>query len=117
MNHVERGGGNQHHFYTLGLHCETKTKLGHGSGLQSLLSGHPHTGAGHQRTVSTNNDCNQWLSLAKTLLKMAIVGRNRSLVAHTSKCGWAIRLYRFSHYKISKVDQISLPSHQFRRGY
>ena len=26
--------------------------------------------AGHQRTVSINTGCNQWLSLAKTLLKV-----------------------------------------------
>ena len=45
------------------------------------------TGAGHQRTVSTNTSCNQWLLLAKTLLKVALYGRNRSMVAHTSKCG------------------------------
>ena len=48
------------------------------------------TGVGHQRTVSTSIGCNQWLSLAKTILKVALVGRNRSLVARTSKCGWAI---------------------------
>ena len=44
---------------------------------------------GHQRTVSTSKSCNQWLSLAKTLLKVALVGGNRSLVACTSKCGQA----------------------------
>ena len=43
-----------------------------------------------------NGEYRQWLqpmavSLAKTLLKVAHAGRNRSLVAHTSKCGWAIR--------------------------
>ena len=43
------------------------------------------TGAGHQRTLNTNIGCNQWLSLAKTLLKMTLDGRNRSLVAYTSK--------------------------------
>ena len=32
-----------------------------------------HTGVDHQRTVSTNISCNQWLSLAKTLLKVALV--------------------------------------------
>ena len=30
-------------------------------------------GAGHQRTVSTSTGCNQWLSLAKTLLKVALL--------------------------------------------
>ena len=48
------------------------------------------TSAGHQRTVSTSSGCNQWLSLAKPLLKVALAGRNRSLVTQTSKCGWAI---------------------------
>ena len=45
------------------------------------------TGAGHQWTVSTNTGCTQWLSLAKPALKVAPTGRNRSLVACTSKCG------------------------------
>ena len=48
-------------------------------------------GAGHQRhqqTVSTSTVCNQWLSLAKTLLKVALAGRNHSLVVRTSKYGW-----------------------------
>ena len=49
------------------------------------------TGAGHHWTVSTSTSCNEWLSLAKTLLKVALAGRNRSLIARTSKCGWAIR--------------------------
>ena len=48
------------------------------------------TGAGPQRTVSTNTGCNRWLSLAKTLSKVILAGRNRLLVARTSKCGWAI---------------------------
>ena len=52
----------------------------------------PTLGAGHQQTVSTNTGCNQWLSVAKTLLKVALDGRNRSLVACTTKCGWAITL-------------------------
>ena len=33
------------------------------------------TGAGHQRTVSTNIGCDWWLSLAKTLLKVVLVGK------------------------------------------
>ena len=54
------------------------------------VTSHPHKLVpGHQRTVSTNKVCNQWLSLAKTLLKVALAGGNRSLVARTSKCGWA----------------------------
>ena len=48
------------------------------------------SGVGHQRTVSTSAACNQWLSLAKTLLKVALAGTNRSLVTRTSKCEWAI---------------------------
>ena len=48
------------------------------------------TGAGHQRTMSIITGCNQWLSLAETLLKVALANGNRSLVARTSLCGWAI---------------------------
>ena len=49
------------------------------------------TGAGHQWTVSTNIDCcNQWLSLAKPVLKVIPVGGNRLLVVRPSKCGWAM---------------------------
>ena len=46
---------------------------------------------GHQWTKSTNTGCNQWLSLAKIALKVHLVGRNRSLVANTSRCGEGIR--------------------------
>jgi hypothetical protein len=42
-------------------------------------------GVGHKRTESTNIGCNQWLSLAKIGLKVSLVGRNRSLVASTSR--------------------------------
>ena len=57
------------------------------------LKARPHlVVSGHQQTVSTNNCCNQWLSLAKPLLKVVLGGGNRSLVARTSKCGWAISL-------------------------
>ena len=45
---------------------------------------------GRQRTVSTSKGCNQWLSLAKTLLKVALDGGNCLLVARTNMCGWAI---------------------------
>ena len=48
------------------------------------------TGAGHQWTVNTNTSCNQWLSLAKPVLKVAHASRHRSLVLRTSKCMWAI---------------------------
>jgi len=48
-------------------------------------------GVGHQRMESTNIGCNQWLSLAKIALKMPLAGRNRSLVASTSKYGEGIR--------------------------
>ena len=52
---------------------------------------HPHLLVpGHQRTVSTNKGSNQWLSLANTLLKVALAGGNRSLVIRTNKCGQAI---------------------------
>ena len=53
---------------------------------------HPHlpVWVGHQWMVSTNTSYNKWLSLAKPCLKVPHVGRNRSLVARTSKCGWAI---------------------------
>ena len=57
---------------------------------QSTYSPPTLIGAGHQRTVSTSKGCNQWFSLAKILLKVALAGGNRSLVARTSKCGWAI---------------------------
>jgi len=40
--------------------------------------------------MSTNIGYIQWLFLVKPTLKVALVDRNRSLVAHTSKCGWAI---------------------------
>ena len=72
------------------------------------------TGAGQQQTVSTNTGCNQWLSLVETLLKVALVGRHRSLVANTSKCGWAInpppfrgihRIYLESINKQIKTNQ------------
>ena len=39
--------------------------------------------------VSTSTSCNQWLSLAKPVLKVAPAGGNRTLVANISKCGWA----------------------------
>jgi hypothetical protein len=38
----------------------------------------------------TSIGCNQWLSLAKIALKVPLVGRNCSLVTHTSKCGECI---------------------------
>ena len=40
--------------------------------------------------MSTSIGCNQWLSLAKPALKVTPASRNRSLVARTSMCGWAI---------------------------
>ena len=57
----------------------------------SLILLHPyslptHTRAGHQWMVSTNIGCNRWLSLAEPTMKLAPVGRNRSLVARTSMC-------------------------------
>ena len=48
-----------------------------------------------ERSVPTRvATCNQWLSLAKTLLKVTLTGGNRSLVARTSKCGWANLLHK-----------------------
>ena len=43
------------------------------------------TGVGHQWTVSTNTGCNQWFSLTKSNLKVTFAGRNRSMMANTSK--------------------------------
>jgi hypothetical protein len=47
-------------------------------------------GVGHQRMESTSTACNQWLSLAKTTLKVPLAGTNRSLVAITNRCGEGI---------------------------
>jgi hypothetical protein len=47
-------------------------------------------GVGHQWTVSTSTTYNQWFLLAKSALTMSLVGRNRSLVADTNLCGWAL---------------------------
>ena len=58
-----------------------------------------HTGAGHQWMVSTNTDCNQWLSVAEPGLKVARAGRNRSLVTCTSMYGCAIS------WRIPIIDQ------------
>ena len=49
--------------------------------------------------VSTKKGCNQWLSLAKTLLKVALAGGNRLLIAPTSKCGRAIRVHPHIHVR------------------
>ena len=38
-----------------------------------------------------NTSCNQLLSLAEESLSVAHAGRNRSMVARTSMCGWAIK--------------------------
>ena len=63
------------------------------SHLTYKLIPHPHLLVPcHQRTVSTSKGCNQWLSLAKTLLKVALAGGNRLLKARPGKCGWAISL-------------------------
>ena len=45
--------------------------------------------SGHKRTATTSKGCNHWLLMANTLLKVALAGGNRSMVARTSKCGWA----------------------------
>ena len=71
------------------------------------------TGEDHQRTVS-----NQWLSLAKTLLKVAIFGRNRSLVARTNKCGWDNSLQEITntfspHYELQQCILMNLPHRSY----
>ena len=40
--------------------------------------------------VPNSNDYIEWLSLVKPILKVVRAGKNCSLVARTSKCGWAI---------------------------
>jgi hypothetical protein len=45
-------------------------------------------GAGHLRTKSISTGCNQWLSLAKIVLKVPLAGRNRSLVAKLHQQVW-----------------------------
>jgi hypothetical protein len=67
-----------------------------------VLHTHLQVTTHHQWTVNTNTGCNQWLSFATSALKKAApVGRNRSLVACTSMCGWAIRWLKSSHTKAS----------------
>ena len=66
--------------------------------LGELNSPPSQTGVGHQLTVSTSTGCNQWLSLAEPTLKVTPIGRNRSLVARTNMCGWAISLW-YTFYK------------------
>jgi hypothetical protein len=60
--------------------------------LGTQLSHSPSTlsGVGHQWTESTSSGCNQWLSLAKIALKVPPTGKNRSMVACTSRCGECI---------------------------
>ena len=48
------------------------------------------TNVGHLLMVSTNTNYIQWFSLAKPTSKVTPIGRNRSLVACTSKCGWVV---------------------------
>ena len=43
---------------------------------------------------STSTGCNQFLSLAKVALKVPPNGRNRSLVARTSRCGECVSILR-----------------------
>ena len=59
------------------------------------------TGASYKCTVSTSTSYIQWLSLAKLELKVALASWFRSLLAHTSKCGWAItQWHRHTHLLI-----------------
>ena len=62
----------------------------HSHHLDAINSPTTLIGAGHQRTVSTITGYKQWFSLTKSTLNVTLVGRNRSLMARTSKCGWAI---------------------------
>ena len=39
-----------------------------------------------------SNGCNQWLSLAKIVLRLPSTSRNRSLVARTNMCGECINV-------------------------
>ena len=52
--------------------------------------------------MSLNISCNQWFSLAKPILKVTPADRNRTLMANTSKCGWAIRLSENQELEIQK---------------
>ena len=56
------------------------------------LIAHPHLlmWANNERWVPTLAATNQWFSMINLILKVVPIGRNRSLVANTSKCGWAI---------------------------
>ena len=40
--------------------------------------------------MSTTTGCNQWFSLAKPTLKWPLLIKNCSMVARTTRCGWAI---------------------------
>jgi hypothetical protein len=57
-------------------------------------------GVGLQRTESTNIGCNQWLSLAKIVLKVPLASRNRSLVSNTNMCGEGITGRLMGFYRI-----------------
>ena len=73
---------------------------------------HPHTpstlptpaGVGHQWKKSTRTGCNQWLSLVKITLKVPHAGRNRSVVANTSRCGEGIRRGDLSFGLVHKAN-------------
>jgi hypothetical protein len=42
-------------------------------------------------------------SISESILKVALAGRNHSLVAHTSKCGWVIS----HHTKLHSIEPIN----------
>ena len=99
------GNASKQHFvegpvtYDLTLHSRVRDHMSRfrmcvgTDGLWTLIP-HPHLLVlGHQRTVSSSKGCNQWPSLAKTLLKVALAGGNCSLVARTSKCRWGITFF------------------------
>jgi hypothetical protein len=92
-------------------HSEPEVKLLMLHGNELVNSPPTLTGVGHQWTVSTSIGCNQWLSPAKPTLKVPHVGRNRSLVVRTSKCGWAIRYVHVPPSETSNKIRGNNPAH------
>ena len=57
--------------------------------------------------------CNQWLSLAEQALKVIpAASRNRSLVARTSMCGWAISNACTSCPKLLYIIKVAISFHK-----
>ena len=79
---------------------------------------HPHLLVpGPHRTVSTSKGYNQWLSLAKALLKVALASGNCSLVARTSKCGRAIDHKEKLKFEEGQFYCLSIPTYTCWRGF